>query len=256
MKRLFDILRLALGVSWVLSTSGVLVVLLILLIPWRRRRISLCNGYGKFISPVVLRLARAKVRFEGREIIDANRPAIYVSNHTSMTDIFLGMWMCPYAGVGIAKREVGNVPFFGWAYRLSGHLLIDRGNRERAIESMQELADTVREYTLSIWMWPEGTRSKDGRLKSLKKGVGHLAIATGRPIVPVMVHGAHRNWKTRTVMDIRTSEVLVKVLPPMPTTAWSVETLEEHLKDLQAYMASALPEDQKPLPSEPGDIAV
>ena len=257
MKRAFDLLRLLLGIGFVLMTSAVLIGLLICFLPWRKARITICNAYGHFISPVVLKLARARVKFEDRHLIDEAKPAIYVSNHTSMTDIFIGMWMLPFGGVGIAKKEVGNVPLYGWAYRLSGHLLIDRGNRERAIASMKALADTVRRYRLSIWMWPEGTRSRDGRFRPLKKGVAHLAIATGLPIVPVMVHGAHKNWILKTAFDFHETDVLIKVLPAIETRTWRTETLDQHLAELHAYMATALPPDQLALPdSDAGDVAV
>lgn len=257
MKRFFDLFRLILGVSLVLGTSAFLMVLLICFLPWRKARITICNGYGKFISPLILKCTRANVLFENRHLLDESRPAIYVSNHTSMTDIFLGMWMLPYGGVGIAKKEVGNVPFFGWAYRLSGHLLIDRGNRERAVDSMKALAETVRRYKLSIWMWPEGTRSRDGRLKPLKKGIAHLAIATGLPIVPVMVHGAQKNWILKSAFDFNAVDVTVHVMPPVSTRHWRAETLDQHLDELRAVMASGLPEDQQPLSdSDAGDVAV
>ena len=257
MKKAFDLLRLVTGVSFVLATSGFLMVLLVCFLPWRKARITICNGYGHFISPVILFLIRARIRFEGREILNQAKPAIYVSNHTSMTDIFIGMWMLPFGGVGIAKKSVGNIPLYGWAYRLSGHLLIDRGNRERAIAGMKALAETVRRYRLSIWMWPEGTRSRDGRFKPLKKGIAHLAIATGLPIVPVMVHGAHKNWILKTAFDFNETDVLIKVLPPLQTRSWKTDTLEEHLEELHAYMLTGLPEDQHMLPaSDAGDVAV
>lgn len=246
MRKLDGIIRLTLGLSWVFLTSSLLLTLLVLFLPFRGIRIRLCNIYGHLMSPVVLWITRAKVRVDDKSRMNAHHPAIFVSNHTSMTDIFLGMWLLPIGGVGIAKKEVGKVPFFGWAYRLSGHLLIDRGNRDKAIEGMRRTAETIRKYDMGIWMWPEGTRSKDGRLRKLKKGVVHLALATGLPVVPVIVAGAHKNWRLHSMTDFRKADVDVKILDPIVTTEWQAETLDEHLDEIWRAMADALPEDQQP----------
>ena len=112
--------------------------------------------------------------------------------------MFLGMWLCPYGGVGIAKQEITRIPVFGLAYKLSGHLLLDRGNKERAIASMDLLVKVVKKHDLSIWLWPEGTRSRQGELLPFKKGFVHLAIATGLPIVPIVTHNAPRVWPVGT----------------------------------------------------------
>lgn len=247
MRKIVGAIRLSLGICWVLGTASILVVLLLILLPWRGARIRLCNHYGRFMSPVVLWIVRARVEIIGKEhLIDAP-PAIYVSNHTSMTDIFIGMWVCPVGGVGIAKKEVAKVPFFGWAYRLSGHLLIDRQNRDKAIAGMQETGQVVRDLGMSIWMWPEGTRSKDGRLRKLKKGVVHLAIATGLPVVPVVVSGAHKNWPLKDMVNFHLTDIPIHVLPPIDTSGWAVETMDEHLDQVYQTMAAQLPADQKPL---------
>jgi len=238
---------LSLGISWVLGTASILVLMLLFLLPWRGARIRLCNHYGRLMSPVVLWVVRARVQIFGKEHLVDAPPAIYVSNHTSMTDIFIGMWVCPVGGVGIAKKEVAKIPFFGWAYRLSGHLLIDRQNRDRAIAGMTETGQVVRELGMSIWMWPEGTRSRDGRLCPLKKGFVHLAIATGLPVVPVVVSGAHKNWPLREMTSFYLTDIPINVLSPIDTSAWSVETMDQHLDEVHAAMAAQLPADQKPM---------
>lgn len=247
MRKLEGIIRLSLGISWVLGTASILVLMLLFLLPWRGARIRLCNHYGRLMSPVVLWVVRARVQIIGKEHLVDAPPAIYVSNHTSMTDIFIGMWVCPVGGVGIAKKEVAKIPFFGWAYRLSGHLLIDRQNRDRAIAGMKETGQVVRDLGMSIWMWPEGTRSKDGRLRSLKKGVVHLAIATGLPVVPVVVCGAHKNWPLKEMTSFYLTDIPIYVLPPIDTSGWTVETMDEHLLEVRDVMSARLPDDQKPL---------
>ncbi|MDP6575401.1 MAG: lysophospholipid acyltransferase family protein [Candidatus Peribacteraceae bacterium] len=165
--------------------------------------------------------------------------AIYVTNHTSALDIFISMAICPYGGCGVGKKEVVRIPFFGWAYWLSGHLLIDRKNREKAVASMNKLSKFVKDKKLSIWIWPEGTRSMDGKLIPFKKGFVHLALATGLPIIPVIFHGAHKRWPAKT-MQFYPGEVKVEVLEPIPTDSWNKDTIDDHVTEVRKIMASAL----------------
>ena len=252
MRKIEGTVRLLLGLAWVLGTSSVLVLLLIVLLPFRGARIRLCNVYGKIVSPPILWIVRARVTWHGRERIDRVKPAIYISNHTSMTDIFLGMLLCPVGGVGIAKKEVAKIPFYGWAYRLSGHLLIDRSNRESAIAGMKETAETVKNFGMSIWIWPEGTRSKDGRLLPFKKGFAHLAMATGLPVVPVVVTNAHKNWQKHTMTAFRKTEIDVTVLDPIDTSAWTEQNMAENIQAVQQVMIDHLPPEQRPALLEDG----
>ena len=83
-------------------------------------------------------------------------PVLVVCNHTSTVDMWIGMWLNPVGGCGVAKQEILRIPFFGFIYWLTGHLLIDRSNREKSIQSMNEVGQFVRENGLGIWMWPEG----------------------------------------------------------------------------------------------------
>lgn len=247
MARLGLLIRVSLGLLFVFGTCLPFLVLATLLLPWRVLRIKLCNGYGKLVGSGLIRLlVRCPLAMSHRERIDELKPAIYVSNHTSTLDIFLGMWLCPYGGCGIAKKEIGNIPLFGWLYRLSGHLLIDRGDREKAIAALEETARLVREHELSIWLWPEGTRSRDGRLIPFKKGFVHLAIATGLPVIPVVVHGAHKVWEART-LTLSREPLRVDVLEPVDTSGWSEHSVEQHVAEVRALFLANLPADQHPL---------
>ncbi|MCH7892082.1 MAG: 1-acyl-sn-glycerol-3-phosphate acyltransferase [Gemmatimonadetes bacterium] len=181
--------RIAASFAVVSSVSVVYLSLSLLLLPWRPLRIRIGNVYGKTVGRPVARILGVRTRVRHRARLAESRPAIYVTNHTSALDVFIGMWLCPMGGCGIAKKEIARIPFFGWAYRLSGHLLIDRGDREGAIAALEATAEVVRRNHLSIWIWPEGTRSRTGQMAPFKAGVGLLARFTRRPVVPVYVEG-------------------------------------------------------------------
>jgi lysophosphatidate acyltransferase len=233
--------------SFVLLSSGAVVYLSLslLLLPWRPLRIRIGNVYGKTVAPPIAWILGVRTRVRHRERLAESRPAIYVTNHTSTLDVFIAMWLCPVGGCGTAKKEIARIPFFGWAYWLSGHLLIDRADREGAIAALAATAELVRRHRLSIWIWPEGTRSRNGRLLPFRKGFAHLAVATGLPVVPVVLHGAHQRLPDRSFTLIP-GVLEVELLEPIDTRSWKRETLDEHVEQVHAVVRRALRPAQRP----------
>jgi lysophosphatidate acyltransferase len=216
------LIRFSVGFIWLSFWSLACIALMLLALPFRPLRVRIGNLCGKMIGPMIARIVGAKV-----------------INHSSSLDIFISMGLCPYGGCGVGKKEILRIPFFGQAYWLAGHLLLDRGNSTKAIASMEKLSNFVKANDLSIWIWPEGTRSIDGKLISFKKGFVHLALATGLPIVPVILHGAHKVWPAKT-MQFYPGEVRVEVLDPIQTNTWSKETINEHVEEVKGLMAKGL----------------
>ncbi len=215
-----------------------------LLLPWRALRIRLCNHFGHVVGRSILAVTGTRVIGDPKPTADAAGPAIYVSNHTSPLDIFLGIWLAPMGTCGVAKKEVVYYPFFGQLYLVSGHLRIDRKDRRSAIEALGDIASLVKRHALGIWIWPEGTRSADGRLRAFKKGFAHLAIATGLPVVPVAVSGAHQIWRKNSFL-LHPGEVRVAVLPAIGTQGWSIDTLDAHVAEVHRALNAALPPEQR-----------
>ena len=233
------ILRFTFGFVWLGFWSLLCMCLMILALPFRTLRVRIGNFCGKIIGPVVSWLVGAKIINPDSKKLNASAPAIFVTNHTSALDVFIGMALCPYGGCGVGKKEILKIPFFGQAYWLAGHLLIDRSNNAKAIASMAKLSDFVKSKNLSIWIWPEGTRSMDGKLIPFKKGFVHLALETGLPVVPVMLHGAHEVWPAKT-MQFYPGNVEVEVLDPIETDKWSKDTVDNHVEHVKSIMAKSL----------------
>ena len=233
------IIRFTIGFVWLSFWSLTCMVLMLLTLPFHSLRVKIGNLCGKIIGPVIARIVGAKVVNPDAEKLSNSTPAIFVTNHSSALDVFISMGLCPYGGCGVGKKEILRIPFFGQAYWLAGHLLIDRGNNSKAIDSMAKLSNFVKTKNLSIWIWPEGTRSLDGKLIPFKKGFVHLALATGLPIVPVVLHGAHKVWPAKT-MEFYPGEVRVEVLDSIKTDNWSKENLDKHVEEVRGIMAKAL----------------
>ena len=230
-----------LGAGLLALAAGVLVFFLacLLLLPSRRARIVACNWFGKTVGRSMLWFIGAGVPAGGPARLQAAFPAIYVSNHSSIIDNFLGMWLSPVGTVGVAKKEIVYFPFLGLLYLVSGHLRVDRSDRASAAQDMARLAELVRRHRLGIWIWPEGTRSADGRLQPFKKGFVHLAVATGLPVVPVVVRGAYEGWRKNSLLIVPT-DLRVDVLEPIPTTRWTLEDTDAHVEEVHRRFRAVL----------------
>jgi len=238
-------LRLAYGMSVMAALLVPAVLFSILLLPWRGLRVRIGNIYAKIVLAVAVPVLGTRVIVHNRERLTLQR-SIFLGNHASTIDMFVGSGVCPMGGCGTAKKEIVRVPVFGWIFWLTGHLRIDRGNSEKAKAALQSLAEVVHKNKLSVYMWPEGTRSKDGRLQPLKKGFVHMACATGLPIVPIVYHGAHHRWPSRT-FRLCPGEVHAYVLEPIDTSHWKPEEAQQRAQELWEMFRAHLPADQKPL---------
>jgi 1-acyl-sn-glycerol-3-phosphate acyltransferase len=246
MRTLTSLLRLSAGFVFVGVTTTIFLALAAALLPFRVARVKLCNHYGHLVGRGVTWFAGITPRVAHPERLQGSNPAIYVMNHTSTVDAFLGIWLCPIGACGVFKKEIVRTPFYGQIAWLSGHLLVDRFNRDKAVETLKEAATFVRENRLGIWIMPEGTRSRDGRLLPFKKGFVHLAIAARFPVVPVVVHGAHRNWVTGELLSYTPITLDIEVLEPIDTSSWREETAGEHAEAVHRLFAERLPPDMRP----------
>jgi 1-acyl-sn-glycerol-3-phosphate acyltransferase len=136
-------------------------------------------------------------------------PAIFAANHESALDILAVVRAIPRGVRFVAKRELFRIPVFGWYLRLGGHVEVDRRDHARAIASLGLAAEKVRVGT-SLIVFPEGTRSPDGRVQPFKQGPFVIASRSGVPVVPVAVTGAAEvNPKARIAVRPGTIRVTI-----------------------------------------------
>jgi len=141
--------------------------------------------YSRIWAKVVLKITGMKVHLTGVENLPRNHTVLLLSNHQSAFDIPVLACYLPFQIAWIAKRELFKVPIFGNALKAAGYIAIDRGNKEQALQSLESAADRIKE--VSVVIFPEGTRTRTGKLGRFKGGGLLLAKASGVPILPVTI---------------------------------------------------------------------
>lgn len=168
----------------------------------------------------VLGSAGVRLSMRSHTTLEPRRPYVFMANHLSSVDIWAVLVAIPVPLRFIAKKQLGTIPLFGWAMRAGRFIFIDRQNPVAARRSIDEAANRIRGGQ-SVVLFPEGTRSRDGRLGPFKKGGFHLAISSGADIVPVAIRGS-RELMPRGSAFIRPGEVSVEIGTPIPTAGLSV----------------------------------
>ena len=170
------------------------------------------RGFGRFI----LFVSGIRLRVEGKENLHPS-PAIYVSNHTSQMDIPAITSAIDIPLFFVAKSSLRSIPFLGWYMRATGMIFVDRGNREKAMQSMRDAAESIKSGK-SILSFPEGTRSPNGQVQMFRRGTFVIAKEGALPVVPLAVSGTFHSlpkssWVIRpAVVHVRIGKVLEPAL--------------------------------------------
>ena len=185
-----------------------------------------------------------RVRVKGTERIPQGT-CIFAANHTSSADAPAVVGAIPRRIAILLKRSLFEWPIVGQAFHLAHFIPVDRFNRESAVGSLQKATEAIREGQ-SFLIYPEGTRSPDGRLQEFKKGTAVIAIKSGVPVVPVACSGAHRVMEKRK-LKITPGEIVVEFLGPIDPTNYSLDQRDELLREIHDRLAAGLPPDQRPV---------
>jgi len=185
-----------------------------------------------------------RVQVKGTERIPAGT-CIFAANHTSSADAPAVVGAIPRRIAILLKRSLFEWPIVGQAFHLAHFIPVDRFNRESAIESLQKATLALRNGQ-SFLIYPEGTRSPDGRLQDFKKGTAVMAIKSGVPLVPVACSNAHRIMEKRR-LKIQPGHIVVEFLEPIDPSKYSLEQREGLIQELHDRLAAGLPPDQRPI---------
>ena len=225
---------------WAVLGATLIAILALVLRGWARRNLqTLVRVWGRF----PLFLAGVRVDLHGEEHLSASGPKIHLFNHVSTLDLFLCAAYVPPAPCVAYKKEFRRIPGIGWALVAMGMIEIDRDDPERAIESLSHAGERLETERLTLMMAPEGTRSRFGGLQEFKKGPFHVAIATGAPVYPTIWRGIEALTPMGSWL-IRSGTVRVDCLPPIDTSEWKTETIDEHVNSTRAVFLRYLPPEE------------
>jgi 1-acyl-sn-glycerol-3-phosphate acyltransferase len=172
-------------------------------------------------SRVLLLVSSVKVRVAGIEKIVASGSYVFVSNHLSYMDTPVALANIPVEFRFLAKKGLFKIPFLGYHLARAGHIPVPREDPRAAVKTLTAAADAIRERGISLLIFPEGGRSKDGQLHQFKEGAAYIAIKAGVPIVPVALVGTQEvlPFGAGTVLP---GEVSMCVGDPIPTVGMSL----------------------------------
>lgn len=198
--------------------------------------------YARMLVRLVRPPLGLRTRVIGRENVTRQRPCIYVANHQSAYDVPILAELFVPDTVVIGKKELVHLPFFGWLFTVTGNILIDRSDNPRAVGRLREAEEAIRERGVSVWIFPEGTRSRTpGVLLPFKKGAFYMAVATGAPLVPV-VAAPVRPFFDPPERRVRPGTVEVRVLDPISTAGMGEADVPALMEATHIRMQAALSE--------------
>jgi len=166
---------------------------------------------------------------------------VYVANHQNNWDLFTVSSAVTPKVVTVGKKSLAWMPLFGQLYWLTGNILIDRANRSKAVGTIDQVVDNLKDSDVSVWMFPEGTRSRGRGLLPFKTGAFHAAIGAGLPIIPIVCSstgGVKLNrWNN--------GHVIVEMLDPINTEGYDKSNVRELANLTREQMAAKLEELDK-----------
>lgn len=213
---------------------------------WFRKSKAKAQQFPRAWGRVLCRIANIRVRVEGGEDLDPAKPYIFIGNHCSMADIMAFSGYINHDYRWIAKKELFAIPIFGTGMRSVDFIPIDRSHGREAVQSLNNAAQRIAEGS-SVILFPEGTRSLDGRLQSFKTGAVMLAIKAGVELVPVGFNGTHQALPKGKLLS-RGGEVLLRLGSPLPTAGFKAKDKQELATLLQQRVAGLLDECHLPQP--------
>lgn len=222
------------------SITGILGIPYTLLVG----NISLLYRVAMWVTNAGVRAAGIKIEISGMENIPSGRSCIFMSNHVSNLDPPVLIPLLPGRSSVLLKKELMNIPILGRAMRMAKFVPVERGSRREAAKASVEAAAEALRSGLHIIVYPEGTRSPDGRLSTFKKGPFFLAQETQAPIVPIALSGTQTMMRKGSYA-ITPGLARIQVLPVVEPSKY--ETREELIQAVRGAIADALPVEMKPL---------
>lgn len=229
------------AVRKLLAWVSVPVICLFALVLYLARPFNPDNN--RLLGRTVARFGRALLGMErpleGWENMPTDRPTVVIANHQHNDDLFVMGDLLPPRTVTVGKSSLVWVPFFGQVFWLGGNVILNRARSHKAIAVMQATSEAIARDHKSLWVFPEGTRSRGRGLQKFKKGAFHAAVASGAPITLVCA----RQYEDKTLgLGGRREPVPIRILPPIETTGLTTDDIPELMARCHQRMAETIAE--------------
>lgn len=193
--------------------------------------------FGRLFSKMS-RVVGIKLEIRYAEGAEQVGPAVYIANHQNTYDLFTVSGAIMQRTVTVGKKSLVWIPLFGLLYWITGNILIDRANRSKAVGTIGQVVDKIKKNKVSVWMFPEGTRSRGRGLLPFKTGAFHAAIGAQVPIVPIVCSSTDKVKLNRWDNGL----VIVEVMKPIATVGLEKEDVRNLLTQSRKLMATKLAE--------------
>lgn len=188
--------------------------------------------WGKFVCYLFF----IRVIISGMENLDKKQSYVFVANHQSAFDILLVYGWLPFIFKWLLKIELKEVPFLGAACQAAGHIFVERDNPIAARQSIQRAVEQLKNG-ISVVIFPEGTRTKTGKLGKFKRGAFLLAMELKLPLVPITISGSYERVKGYRVFP---GTIKMIVHPPVDVTTYEINESSALLRNVQEIIRSGL----------------
>lgn len=212
----------AIGLPWTLLTGDV----------------GFLYRWAMWIVRTGVKLGRIRIETTGRELIPQGSSCIFMSNHVSNLDPPVLFPLLPFRTAFFLKRSLLKIPLLGWGMRLANFIPVDRDGRAESARASVQYARDVLKSGVHVSTFPEGTRSRTGKLLPFKKGPFYLAMESGAMVVPISIWGTEQ-MMTKGSLRIQPGTAHVAFRPPIDPADFG--SRDELMRAVRESIASGLP---------------
>lgn len=233
---LYPLIRPAYLLSLIVNTA-VLALIIIAISPFDRKG-NFIHYIGKFWSLLNVYLSGTRMYVRGKERLKKGRSYIIMSNHQSLFDVWALIGRMPLQLRWVVKSSIKKMPLFGLALERMGHIYVDRKRLKDTSNGLNSAVQKIRKG-VSIVIFPEGTRSKDGMLQKFHRGGAAIAIQSGVPILPVTVNGS-RFVLPKGTLALMPGKIEMIIGEPIDPTRFTEEKKDDLIEEVKAAIEKNL----------------
>lgn len=189
----------------------------------------------RFWGRTIMRMCFIKIHVFGLENLMGIKSAVFAANHQSMVDIFMINAFIPRRLAFLAKKQTRLIPVIGQLMPMLGHIMVDRSNPKKSLRSVQKCI-TALSGNRSIVIFPEGTRTLDGKMNRFKSGSLKIPLRTGAPLIPVTLCGT-LNVMPKNTFGVRPHTIVMHIGKPIATKELQVSNFRSFVDQIEATIS-------------------